>query len=152
VHEQGRQGTATQSFGGSLKATADQFSRSTVAANVWANGWLYPTAALHYATVQNCWNAGSQEVYSPPAPTLAHTFAATVDREELIGRRLQATAERLCGGSLTPLLMHLVRARKLSASERQELRSLIDDLEAKTKTQERAPLKERPCRRSCNLA
>jgi len=59
----------------------------------------------------------------------AHTFSATVNREDLIGRRLQATAEKLCGGSLTPILMHLLRARKLTAKERQELRSLIDELD-----------------------
>jgi predicted transcriptional regulator len=63
----------------------------------------------------------------------AHTFAAGVDREQLIGRRLQATAEKLCGGSLTPLLMHLVRARKLSARQRHELRQLIDDLDREAK-------------------
>src|SRR5262245_31831972 len=56
----------------------------------------------------------------------AHIFRACVAREELIGRRLQDMAEKLCGGSLTPLLTHLVRARPLSASERQELRDLIE--------------------------
>src|SRR4051812_4513040 len=34
----------------------------------------------------------------------AHVFRAAVAREELIGRRLQDVAEKLCGGSLTPLL------------------------------------------------
>ena len=58
-----------------------------------------------------------------------HVFAAAVDREELIGRRLRDVAEKLCGGSLTPLLTHLVRARKLNDQERQELRDLIDELE-----------------------
>jgi predicted transcriptional regulator len=67
----------------------------------------------------------------------AHTFSAAVGRDELIGRRLQATAEKLCGGSLTPLLMHLVRARKLSAQERKELRALIDDLDQKSKGERR---------------
>jgi BlaI family transcriptional regulator, penicillinase repressor len=62
-----------------------------------------------------------------------HSFIAIVDRQDLIGRRLQATAEKLCGGSLTPLLMHLVRARKLSARQRQELRQLIDDLDKQAK-------------------
>ncbi len=58
----------------------------------------------------------------------AHTFAATVDREELIGRRLQEVAEKLCGGSLTPLLTHLVRQSQLSEADRRELRSLIDEV------------------------
>lgn len=57
----------------------------------------------------------------------AHTFAATVSREEIIGRRLRDIAERLCGGSLTPLLTHLVQTRSLSAREREELRTLIDE-------------------------
>lgn len=55
-----------------------------------------------------------------------HTFAATVSRDQLIGRRLQEMAEKLCDGSLTPLLTHLVRLRPLSDGERQELRDLIE--------------------------
>src|SRR5262245_31199675 len=42
----------------------------------------------------------------------ANIFSATIGREELIGRRLQDMAEKLCGGSLTPLLTHLVRQRR----------------------------------------
>jgi BlaI family penicillinase repressor len=53
-------------------------------------------------------------------------FAAALGKEELIGRRLQDVAEKLCGGSLTPLLTHLVRTRRLSAKERRELHDLID--------------------------
>src|SRR5262249_16349704 len=41
----------------------------------------------------------------------AHVFEARIDRDALILRKLQATADRLCGGSLTPLLTNLVRAR-----------------------------------------
>ena len=58
----------------------------------------------------------------------ALTFTATVDREELISRRLRDVAEKLCGGSLTPLLVNLVRTRSLSARELRELQDLIDDL------------------------
>ena len=61
----------------------------------------------------------------------AHTFRAVVGRDDLIGRRLRDVAEKLCGGSLTPLLTHLVRTKRLSARERQELRTLIDQLEKK---------------------
>src|ERR1700730_18218524 len=42
------------------------------------------------------------------------TFAVTVDRDELISRKLQEMAEKLCGGSMTPLLMNLVRAQPLT--------------------------------------
>jgi predicted transcriptional regulator len=60
-----------------------------------------------------------------------HVFSAVIEREELLGRRLQDMAEKLCGGSLTPLLTHLVRARRLSEGERRELRNLIDELDDK---------------------
>jgi BlaI family transcriptional regulator, penicillinase repressor len=59
----------------------------------------------------------------------AHQFRASISREELIGDRLEDMAAKLCGGSLTPLLTHLVRAQKLSARDRQALRELIDDLD-----------------------
>ncbi|HEV3121782.1 MAG TPA: BlaI/MecI/CopY family transcriptional regulator [Isosphaeraceae bacterium] len=59
----------------------------------------------------------------------AFLFSAAIDRDELIGRRLQAMAEKLCGGSLTPLLTHLVRTERLSARERQDLRALVDALD-----------------------
>lgn len=66
---------------------------------------------------------------TPPA----HVFTAAIAREDLIGRRLRDMAEKLCGGSLTPLLTHLVRTRGLSPRERQELRDLIDHLDSKSK-------------------
>src|SRR3954447_10042765 len=37
-------------------------------------------------------------------------FAAAVGRDDLIGRRLRDVAAKLCGGSLTPLLSHLIEA------------------------------------------
>jgi predicted transcriptional regulator len=60
-----------------------------------------------------------------------HAFRATIGRDELIGRRLRAVADSLCGGSLTPLLTHLVQGEGLSAKERKELRALIDRLDRK---------------------
>lgn len=58
-----------------------------------------------------------------------HVFRAATDRDELIGRKLQAVAETLCGGSLTPLLSHLVQGGRLSEQERSDLRSLIERLD-----------------------
>jgi BlaI family penicillinase repressor len=65
-----------------------------------------------------------------------HQFSAAVQREQLIGRRLESMAERLCGGSLQPLLTHLVRNTKLSPQERRSLRALLDELD-----QEKTPPK-----------
>jgi len=59
-----------------------------------------------------------------------HTFAAAIERGELIDRKLQQTADKLCDGSIQPLLTHLVKGGKLSAGERQSLRDLLDNLES----------------------
>lgn len=55
-------------------------------------------------------------------------FSATMDREHLIAQRLDNIAESLCGGSLTPLLTHLVKSERLTEKELQSLRDLIDEL------------------------
>jgi predicted transcriptional regulator len=56
------------------------------------------------------------------------TFAATVDREGLIGRRLKGLADKLCSGSYTPLLTQLVEAVDLSPEDIQRLRAHVDRL------------------------
>jgi predicted transcriptional regulator len=61
-----------------------------------------------------------------------HIFQAAIGRDELIGRRLRAVADALCGGSLTPLLTHLVEGQGLSAKERKELQALIHRLDRKS--------------------
>jgi predicted transcriptional regulator len=100
---------------------------------------LYPEGGVaHYATVQKLLErleakgCVARERRSP-----VHYFAAAVGREDLIGRRLRAMAEKLCGGSLTPLLTHLVQARRLSPRERQELRALIDELDQEDRARKR---------------
>jgi predicted transcriptional regulator len=60
----------------------------------------------------------------------AHEFAASVDRHELIGRRLRAMAQQLGGGSLVPLVSGLVKAAgPLKRAEIDELRALVDRLD-----------------------
>jgi len=61
------------------------------------------------------------------------TFAVSVDRDELISRKLQEMAEKLCGGSMTPLLMNLVRAQPLTDRQLDELRSFVEDLRRKSR-------------------
>ena len=45
----------------------------------------------------------------------------------LVAQRLRDTAEQLCGGSLTPLLTHLVGSAKLTREELASLRELVDE-------------------------
>jgi BlaI family transcriptional regulator, penicillinase repressor len=96
---------------------------------------LYPGGgAAQYGTVQKLLDRlEAKDLVRRERSGAAHTFAAAVGREEIIGRRLRDVAEQLCGGSLTPLLTHLVRARSLSSREREELRALIEELDDKGK-------------------
>ena len=57
---------------------------------------------------------------------MTHVFVAAVTRDELIGDQLRAVAERLCGGSVAPLLTHLLKTEALSEAERTELRRLLN--------------------------
>jgi BlaI family transcriptional regulator, penicillinase repressor len=61
-------------------------------------------------------------------------FLATISREDLLARRLRATADRLCGGSLIPMLTRLIRTQSLDAQDLRELRALIAELEERSKT------------------
>lgn len=91
---------------------------------------LYPEGkAAQYATVQKLLERlEAKECVERDRTMAVHVFSAAIDRDELVGRRLQQVAEKLCGGSWTPLLTHLVHAQKLSAEDREALRTLIDDL------------------------
>ena len=95
---------------------------------------LYPGgSAAQYATVQKLLERleGKGCVCRDRRPW-PHVFSPLIDRADLIGRRLRAVAEQLCGGSLTPLLTHLLDVERLSQKERQELRALLRDGEPGT--------------------
>jgi predicted transcriptional regulator len=96
---------------------------------------LYPEGRpAHYTTVQKLLQRLEAKGYvavERGADVL--TFSASVGREELISRRLRAVAEKLCDGSLTPLLTNLIQAQKHSVRELDELRDLIDRLSQETK-------------------
>jgi BlaI family penicillinase repressor len=92
---------------------------------------VYPQGgASAYATVQKLLERLEAKgcVHRDRGPSV-HRFSAVLDRNALIGQRLEAMAEKLCGGSLTPLLTHLVKAERLSPGDLDELRELIDRLD-----------------------
>jgi BlaI family transcriptional regulator, penicillinase repressor len=84
---------------------------------------LYPGGSeSHYATVQNLLGRLERKRF------VQHTrregvlaFKASVDRDELIRRRLRGVADKLCGGAVGPLVMNLVRSQPLSAAEVEQL-------------------------------
>ena len=89
---------------------------------------LYPGGGTsYYATVQKLLERLEAKgcIQRQRLPS-AHRFAARVARGDLIGRRLEEMADKLCGGSLAPILSHLARSQPLSNEERRALRELID--------------------------
>jgi|SRR5581483_956889 predicted transcriptional regulator len=91
---------------------------------------LYPQGtAGQYGTVQKLLERletkGCVQRDRKPWP---HVFQAVIDRETLIGWRLRNMAEQLCGGSMTPLLLHLLKTETFSQEERKELRAFLEQL------------------------
>jgi predicted transcriptional regulator len=96
---------------------------------------LYPGGGpAHYTTVQKLLERlETKRFVTKQRGGSVLTFRAALGREELISRRLRDVAEKLCGGSLTPLLLNLVRAESLSDRELQELQALVNDLSRQAK-------------------
>ncbi len=92
---------------------------------------LYPAgSSSDYATVQKLLGRlESKRCVKRDRDVWPHVYEPAIKRKDLIGRRLQATADELCAGSLEPLLTHLVRTKQLNAQERRSLRNLLDELD-----------------------
>jgi predicted transcriptional regulator len=98
---------------------------------------LYPSGGpAHYTTVQKLLERLERKGYVRRANgDPVRTFAAVVSRDELIHQRLLDVA-KLCGGSLAPLLMNLVRDRPLTSVELDQLREFVRRQTPKSRTRE----------------
>ncbi len=81
---------------------------------------LYPNGGTaHYATVQKLLERLETKSCVRRRPRgRVNIYSATVDREALIASRLRDTADRLCDGSLTPMLTQLVHSAAVSGGGR----------------------------------
>jgi len=88
---------------------------------------LYPGGgASAYTTVQKLLQRlENRQLVARQGGSERLLFLARVSKDELISQRLADLADRLCGGSLTPLLLNLVKTRPLSAAEVEQLRALV---------------------------
>src|SRR5229473_5744730 len=62
-----------------------------------------------------------------------YLFQAAIPREDVIGRQLETLIDKMYGGSLQPLLMNLVRVKRLTAQELRDLLDLVDSMDRKEK-------------------
>lgn len=87
---------------------------------------LYPNGdTSEYATVQKLLERlEAKKFVLRSRDSIPHTFVPRIDRDELVGRRLADLADTLCGGSLAPIISHLVRLPHLTKRDRQQLQEL----------------------------
>ncbi len=55
-----------------------------------------------------------------------HLFSATSSREAYAGSQLESLADKLTGGSLAPLITHLMEQKKISQAELDRLRQILE--------------------------
>ena len=96
---------------------------------------LYPGGgASELATVQKlCERLAAKGFVARDRRTRPQLFSAAIDRQELIGRQLKQVADKLCRGSMTPLLSHLVAGRALTKDEVGQLMALVERLDRRGK-------------------
>ncbi len=92
---------------------------------------LYPQSGVsEYATVKKlAARLEAKGCLARDDSQRAHVLRATIERDELIGRRLQEVADRLCQGKWAPLLTQFVNAKELTAKQQRTLYALIEELE-----------------------
>lgn len=56
-----------------------------------------------------------------------HRFTATATREQVAGMQLDEFAEKLSEGSLSPFVLHLVQAKRLSPQEKAQIRRMLEE-------------------------
>jgi BlaI family transcriptional regulator, penicillinase repressor len=102
---------------------------------------LYPGGGeAHYATVQNLLGRLERKGFVQSARDgNVLVFTAAVGRDELIRRRLQGLADKLCGGAVAPLVMNLIRSQSLSAAEVEQLSTFLRDQKRRLKATDRQP-------------
>jgi predicted transcriptional regulator len=96
---------------------------------------LYPRGgASEYATVHRLLERlEAKDCVRRARRAGVYVFEAAIARDDVIGQELEALVERMCGGSLQPLLTNLIRVKRLTPGELRELLTLVDELETQAK-------------------
>src|SRR5439155_27134383 len=96
---------------------------------------LYPKGgASEYATVHKLLERleAKKHVQRKRAEGV-YLFETTASRDDVVGRQVEALVNKMYGGSLQPLLLNLVRVKRLTAQELRDLLALVDSLDRKGK-------------------
>ena len=80
-----------------------------------------------YTTVQTRLNRMVKKGFVKRSRSKPAKYSAALAREDVVSGDLNLLLEKVSGGSVIPLVAHLVKDRSLSAAEVQELRELINE-------------------------
>lgn len=86
---------------------------------------------IGYTTVQTRLNRLVEKGLARRSNTRPARYGAAVNQQEIRAGQLDLLLQRISGGSVVPLLVHLVEDRSLSREEIDQLRKLIDEAEEK---------------------
>ncbi len=92
---------------------------------------LYPDAAkAQHGTVQRLLQRLKDKGYVERDRSLpVHLFSAALSRQTYACSQLESLAARLTGGSLAPLITHLVEEKRISQEEIDQIRAILDGQE-----------------------
>ena len=92
---------------------------------------LYPEGGRgHYATVQVLLDRlAAKGLVARHRTGRAHTFSALVGQGEFLRQRLRELAQDFCGGSLVPLVTHLVPDERLKPGEAEVLQEILERID-----------------------
>ena len=83
---------------------------------------------ITYATVQTLLRRLEKKGYlAHEVDGKAHVFFAAVKQEQVVKKTVGDFVERLFGGEVMPLMLHLAKAGKLKGKDIEQLKQLIDD-------------------------
>ena len=90
---------------------------------------LYPGATkAQHGTVQRLLQRLEDKGYVARDRTLpVHLFVASISRASYASSELEALADKLTGGSVAPLITHLLEEKRISRGEIAKLRKILDD-------------------------
>jgi BlaI family transcriptional regulator, penicillinase repressor len=90
---------------------------------------LYPDSSkAQHGTVQRLLQRLEEKGFVGRDRTLSvHIFHALISREAYAGGQLESLAHQLTGGSLAPLITHLIDHKKISRKEINRLREILND-------------------------
>jgi len=89
---------------------------------------LYPDATrAQHGTVQRLLQRLEDKGFVERDRALpVHLFSAVISREAYACSQLESLADKLTGGSLAPLLTHMIEQKRISRREIQELREILE--------------------------